>query len=41
MKVKHVLFLSFAIIGLLYVWHCLSMHNGQGILPGVGINVKS
>lgn len=40
MKVKHVLFLTAAVIGVLYVAHMLTSHQGQGILPGVGINVS-
>jgi hypothetical protein len=39
MKAKHVLFLTAAIIGILYVAHMLSAHQGQGILPGVGLNI--
>lgn len=40
MKVKHAIFLGAAIIGLLYVAHMLTSHQGQGILPGIGLNVK-
>lgn len=39
MKAKHVLFLGLAIVGVLYVAHMLSAHQGQSILPGIGINV--
>ena len=38
-KVKHVLFLAAAVIGVLYVAHMLSAHQGQSILPGVGLNI--
>jgi hypothetical protein len=37
-KVKHVLFLGAALIGILYVAHMLMSHQGQGVLPGLGIN---
>jgi hypothetical protein len=39
MKVRHVVFLAAALIGVLYVAHMLSAHKGQSILPGVGINI--
>lgn len=37
MKVKHVLFLGAAIIGVLYVAHMMVSHKGQSILPGLGL----
>jgi len=37
MRLIHVLFLLAAVIGGLYVFHMVSHHQGQGILPGVGI----
>jgi len=39
MKVKHVLLLLVAAVGVLYVAHMLTSHQGENILPGVGINV--
>jgi hypothetical protein len=39
MKVKHVLFLAAAAIGVLYVAHMLTSHQGQSLLPGVGLNI--
>jgi hypothetical protein len=39
MKAKHVLFLGLAVIGVLYVAHMMTSHQGQGILPGIGLNV--
>jgi hypothetical protein len=37
MKLIHVLFLGAAILGTLYVVHMMRSHQGQSILPGVGI----
>lgn len=37
MKVKHVLLLGAAAIGVLYVAHMMSAHQGSGILPGIGL----
>jgi hypothetical protein len=36
-KVKHVLFLGAALIGILYVAHMVMSHKGQQILPGIGL----
>jgi hypothetical protein len=37
MKLIHILFLLAAILGVLYVVHMMRSHQGQSILPGVGI----
>lgn len=37
MKVKHVLFLGLAAVGILYVAHMMTSHQGQNILGGLGI----
>jgi hypothetical protein len=36
-KVKHLLFIGAAIIGILYVAHMMVSHKGQQILPGIGL----
>jgi hypothetical protein len=38
-KVKHLLFLGLAAIGVLYVAHMVTAHKGQSILGGLGIPV--
>jgi hypothetical protein len=38
MKLVHVLGLGLAIVGLLYVGHMMMSHQGQKILPGIGVN---
>jgi hypothetical protein len=37
MKVKHLFWIGLGVIGLLYVGHMMMSHQGQGILPGLGI----
>jgi hypothetical protein len=37
MKVKHVLILGLALVGLLYVGHMMMSHKGQQIVPGLGL----
>ena len=37
MKLIHVLFLLAAVVGALYVFHMIQHHQGQSILPGIGI----
>jgi hypothetical protein len=36
-KVKHVIFLGLAIIGVLYVAHMMTSHKGSQIIPGLGL----
>jgi hypothetical protein len=37
MKVKHLFFIALAAVGVLYVAHMMSSHQGQQILPGLGL----
>jgi hypothetical protein len=40
MKVKHLIFLGLAAVGVLYVAHMMASHQGQSILGGLGIGGK-
>lgn len=37
MKVKHLLLLGLALVGVLYVAHMTMSHQGQSLLGGLGI----
>lgn len=37
MKLVHWLFIILAGVGILYVFHMYSAHNGSQILPGLGL----
>ena len=37
MKAKHYIMIGFGLIGLLYVAHMMTQHQGSSILSGVGI----
>jgi hypothetical protein len=37
MKLLHVIFIVAAAVGVLYVGHMITSHQGSQILPGVGI----
>jgi hypothetical protein len=36
-KVKHLIFLALAVVGVLYVVHMMTNHQGSSILSGIGI----
>ena len=40
MKVIHFLFIGAAAIGILYVFHMVTAHQGKQILPGLGVPGK-
>jgi len=37
MKVRHLLFIGLAAVGILYVVHMMMSHKGQQIIPGLGL----
>jgi hypothetical protein len=37
MKVMHLFFIAVAAIGVLYILHMMTSHQGQQILPGIGL----
>lgn len=37
MKLLHVVFLSVAAVGVLYLFHMMTSHQGSQILPGIGL----
>ena len=41
MKLLHIAFVALVAVGALYVFHMVSSHQGQQILPGLGINSHS